>query len=353
MRSGPSRQIRRIVKVIKILFVCHGNICRSPIAEFYMKDIVKKSGMDNRFFIDSAAVTSEEILGGVGNPVYPPARKILADHGISCEGKRARLATKEDYDKFDLILVMDKGNERKMERIAGGDPEGKIHLLMSICGEDREVADPWFTGDFQATWDDVTEGCKTLLDLLTFPGELVLASGSPRRLELLEQVGISCIVDPSDGEEWSQESSPAAYVEELSREKVLDVADRHPDSWLLGSDTVVALDGEIMGKPGSADEAFEMLSKLSGRTHHVYTGVTLLIAGEPRRRCFCEGTKVFVRDISDTAVEEYIRTQEPYDKAGGYAIQGAFGKYIDHIDGDFENVVGLPCRRMLQELALL
>ncbi|MCI7413009.1 MAG: Maf family protein, partial [Clostridiales bacterium] len=87
--------------------------------------------------------------------------------------------------------------------------------------------------------------------------------------------------------------------------------------------------------------------------HHVYTGVTLLVAGEPRRRCFCEGTEVFVRDISDTAVEEYIRTQEPYDKAGGYAIQGAFGKYIDHIDGDFENVVGLPCRRMLQELALL
>lgn len=353
MRSGPSRQIRRIVKVIKILFVCHGNICRSPIAEFYMKDIVNKRGMDNRFFIDSAAVTSEEIIGGVGNPVYPPARKILADHGISCEGKRARLATKEDYDKFDLILVMDKGNERKMERIAGGDPEGKILLLMSICGEDREVADPWFTGDFQAAWDDVTEGCKTLLDLLTFPGELVLASGSPRRLELLEQVGISCIVDPSDGEEWSQESSPAAYVEELSREKVLDVADRHPDSWLLGSDTVVALDGEIMGKPGSADEAFEMLSKLSGRTHHVYTGVTLVRTSRGTvlyHKTFSTSTEVTFYDLSDEMIEDYILTGEPFDKAGAYGIQGRGAVLVKEIRGDYNTVVGLPVAEVYHQL---
>lgn len=331
--------------MIKILFVCHGNICRSPMAEFFMKKLVEKRGLSGHLYAESAAVSTEEIPGGVGNPVYPPARRILADHGISCEGKRARMATKEDYDKFDLILVMDKGNERKMERIAGGDPEGKIHLLMSICGEEREVADPWYTGDFQATWDDVTEGCNALLDLLTFPGELVLASGSPRRLELLEQVGISCIVDPSDGEEWSQETSPAAYVEELSREKVLDVAGRHSDSWLLGADTVVALDGEIMGKPGSADEAFEMLRKLSGRTHHVYTGVTLVRTSRGRllyHRTFSACTEVTFYDLSDDMIEDYILTGEPFDKAGAYGIQGRGAVLVKEIRGDYNTVVGLP-----------
>ncbi len=186
--------------------------------------------------------------------------------------------------------------------------------------------------------------------------EYILASASPRRSELMRDHGLRFRTVPAEVDETlPPDTDGPDAVMYLSLKKALWVESRYPEfagRRIIAADTVVCT-GRILGKPADIGEAREMITELRGAVHHVYTGVTLLVAGEPRRRCFCEGTEVFVRDISDTAVEEYIRTQEPYDKAGGYAIQGAFGKYIDHIDGDFENVVGLPCRRMLQELALL
>ena len=145
----------------RILFVCHGNICRSPMGEFILKDLVEKAGLADRFHIESAATSTEEI----GNPVYPPARRKLAQHGIDCAGKTARQLTAADYGRFDLLLGMDRANIRNMTRICGGDPQGKIHLLMEYAGHPgREVADPWYTGDFDATWDDVLAGCQGLLE---------------------------------------------------------------------------------------------------------------------------------------------------------------------------------------------
>lgn len=148
--------------MIKILFVCHGNICRSPMAEFVMKDMVKKAGVDNAFYIESAATSTEEI----GNPVYPPARKKLAEHGISCTGKTARQLRGGDYGSYDLLIGMDQANLRNMRRICGGDPEGKLHRLMDFTVRPADVADPWYTDDFEATWRDVEEGCRGLLDEL-------------------------------------------------------------------------------------------------------------------------------------------------------------------------------------------
>ena len=146
--------------MIKILFVCHGNICRSPMAEFVMKDMVKKAGLEKAFYIGSAATSTEEI----GNPVYPPARKKLAEHGISCAGKTARQLRRSDYAEYDLLIGMDQANLRNMLRICGGDPEGKLHLLMDFTDRPGEVADPWYTNDFEATWRDVEEGCRGLLE---------------------------------------------------------------------------------------------------------------------------------------------------------------------------------------------
>ena len=143
----------------KILFVCHGNICRSPMAEFVMKYLVQEAGLQHRFHIASAATSTEEI----GNPVYPPARRKLAEHGISCEGKRARQMTAADYGEYDLLIGMDQMNLRNMRRIACGDPEGKICALMDYTARPGEVADPWYTGNFEATWRDVSEGCQGLL----------------------------------------------------------------------------------------------------------------------------------------------------------------------------------------------
>ena len=143
----------------KILFVCHGNICRSPMAEFVMKDLVKKAGLEGQFQIVSAATSTEEI----GNPVYPPARRKLAEHGISCTGKTARQLTKTDYAQYDLLIGMDRANIRNMNRICGGDPDGKIKLLLSYTDRPGDVADPWYTGDFDATWRDVMESCQGLL----------------------------------------------------------------------------------------------------------------------------------------------------------------------------------------------
>ena len=147
---------------MKILFICHGNICRSPMAEFVMKDLVQKAGLAAQFRIESAATSREEI----GNPVYPPARRILAAHGISCAGHAARQLTRGDYDAFDLLVGMDSANLRDMQRICGGDREGKLSLLMDYTARPGSVADPWYTGDFEATWRDVSEGCRGLLDQL-------------------------------------------------------------------------------------------------------------------------------------------------------------------------------------------
>lgn len=145
--------------MIKILFVCHGNICRSPMAEFVMKDLVRKAGLESQFHIASAATSAEEI----GNPVYPPARRKLAEHGINCSGKTARQLTRADYDRYDLLIGMDNANLRNMRRICGGDSDGKIRLLLEFTGRSGEVADPWYTGDFETTWRDVQEGCSGLL----------------------------------------------------------------------------------------------------------------------------------------------------------------------------------------------
>ena len=146
----------------RVLFVCHGNICRSPMAEFVMKDVVEQAGLSKEIRVVSAATTAEEI----GNPVYPPARRKLAEHGIGCEGKTARQMRRSDYERFDLIIGMDQENLYDMRRICQGDPEGKIHLLMDFTDRPGDVADPWYTRDFEAAWRDVEEGCRGLLEQL-------------------------------------------------------------------------------------------------------------------------------------------------------------------------------------------
>ena len=146
--------------MIKILFVCHGNICRSPMAEFVMKDLVKKAGRAGDFLIESAAVSAEEL----GNPIYPPVRRELAAHGIFCDGKTARQMTRADYDRFDFLICMDQSNLRRMERICDGDPAGKMSRLLDHTSRPGDVADPWYTGDFSATWQDVLTGCTALLE---------------------------------------------------------------------------------------------------------------------------------------------------------------------------------------------
>ena len=147
----------------KILFVCHGNICRSPMAEFIMKDLVKKANLEKDFYIESAATSTEEI----GSPVYPPARKILKEHGISSDGKYARQVTLSDYEKFDYIILMDQNNLRNIKYIIPEDKDNKIHLLMSYVGLNRDVADPWYTRNFQVTYNDILEGCTALLEHIT------------------------------------------------------------------------------------------------------------------------------------------------------------------------------------------
>lgn len=145
--------------MMKILFVCLGNICRSPMAEYVMRDLVRQAGLEDQIQVASAATSREEL----GNPVYPPARRKLAEHGIACEGHTARQMTAADYDRFDLLIGMDQNNLRNMNRICGGDPEQKLHMLMDYTDRPGEVADPWYTGDFERTWQDVLAGCQGLL----------------------------------------------------------------------------------------------------------------------------------------------------------------------------------------------
>ena len=147
---------------MKILFVCHGNICRSPMAEFVMKDMIEKNHRHNDFFIASAATSREEL----GNPVYPPARRIMDLHGIDCRGKYARQITMQDYEEYDLLIGMDKYNIVNMKRFFGGDPENKISLLLQWADIDREVADPWYSRNFSAAYRDIYDGCVGLLEML-------------------------------------------------------------------------------------------------------------------------------------------------------------------------------------------
>ena len=150
--------------MIKVLFICHGNICRSPMAEFIFKDMVNNRGLGDQFYIASAATSTEEIWNGIGNPVYPPARRKLLEQGIPCGQHAARQMTRADYDRFDLLIGMDRSNLRTMQRICGGDPDGKLHLLLDFTDrKGEEVADPWYTGDFDAVWEDLLEGCQALL----------------------------------------------------------------------------------------------------------------------------------------------------------------------------------------------
>ena len=148
----------------KILFVCHGNICRSPAAEFVMKELVRRAGLAEDFVIDSAATSAEEL----GNPVYPPMRRVLREHGIDCAGKTARQLRRSDYADYDLLIGMDEENMWNMRRKFSGDVDGKLRNLLDYAGRKGEaVADPWYTRDFEQTWDDVLEGCEALLTALT------------------------------------------------------------------------------------------------------------------------------------------------------------------------------------------
>ena len=147
--------------MFKILFVCHGNICRSPMAEFITADLIKKRGIDG-VSVASAATSTEEL----GDPVYPPAKRMLEAHGISCAGKTARQITRRDYAEYDLLIGMDRQNVRNMHRMLGGDPDGKIRLLLDFTDAPGEVSDPWYTRDFDCAWDDIERGCRGLLDHL-------------------------------------------------------------------------------------------------------------------------------------------------------------------------------------------
>ena len=156
----------------RILFVCHGNICRSPMAEFIFRRMAEERHAAHRFTVASAATSTEEIgWDGTGNPVYPPARAELKKHGIDCAGKRAVQLRREDYGKYDLLVGMDRENVRNMHRILGGDPEGKIRMLMDYTSRPGDVADPWYTGDFGVTYRDIAEGCAALLEKLLKEGK--------------------------------------------------------------------------------------------------------------------------------------------------------------------------------------
>ena len=154
--------------MIKVLFLCHGNICRSPMAEFIFRDMVAKRGLAVEFSIASAATSREEI----GNPVYPPAKRKLKEHGIDPAGKTARQMTAQDYKDYDYLLAAERYNIRNMERITDGDPQHKIFRLLDFSDRPRDIADPWYTGDFDEAWDDIVEGCQAFLKWLEKEGKI-------------------------------------------------------------------------------------------------------------------------------------------------------------------------------------
>lgn len=152
----------------KIMFVCHGNICRSPMAEFLFKDMIKRQGLEKDFVVVSSATSTEEIRNGIGNPIYPHVRTVLEKHGIDSSGKRAVQLKASDYDKYDLFIGMDNANIRNMIRILGGDKEGKIHKLLEYAGSNVDVLDPWYTRDFDRCYEDICVGCEALLNYLEY-----------------------------------------------------------------------------------------------------------------------------------------------------------------------------------------
>lgn len=160
------------MRVIRVLFVCHGNICRSPLAEFVMRELVRRAGLSEEIEVDSKACRTDEL----GSDTHPGTQRVLREHGIPFTRRAAQLIRAEDYERYDLIIAMDAENMRNLDRLTGGDPASKCHLLMSYSGEERDVADPWYTGDFHTTYDDVYRGCQDLLASLTSgqqPGSMV------------------------------------------------------------------------------------------------------------------------------------------------------------------------------------
>lgn len=151
----------------KLMFVCHGNICRSPMAEFIFKDMAEKMGITQNFEVSSCATSTEEIWNGIGNPVYPPAKNELEKHGIRCDGKRAVQLKISDYDNYDLFIGMDSANIRNMTRILDGDPKNKIRKLMNYTERGGDVADPWYSDRFDIAYKDIYDGCKGLIEELT------------------------------------------------------------------------------------------------------------------------------------------------------------------------------------------
>ena len=150
----------------KIMFICHGNICRSPMAEFVFKDLLKKKNLQDKCLVQSSATSTEEIWGDIGNPVYPPARDELKKHGIDCSGKRAVQISRADYEKYDFLVVMDSNNVRNLMRIIGSDPDKKVHKLLSFADRSDDVSDPWYTRDFTTCYNDILMGCEALLNTL-------------------------------------------------------------------------------------------------------------------------------------------------------------------------------------------
>lgn len=148
--------------MIKILFICHGNICRSTMAEFVFKDLVAKEGWADQFYIESAATSREEI----GNDTHPGTKRKLTEVGIPYTKRKARQVTKQDYDTYDYLIIMDQENKSGLNRIIGADSDKKVFKLLDFAGQNRDIADPWYTGNFDETYDDVVEGCQALLEKL-------------------------------------------------------------------------------------------------------------------------------------------------------------------------------------------
>lgn len=186
--------------------------------------------------------------------------------------------------------------------------------------------------------------------------EIILASGSPRRKELLELIGIPVRVIKSSVEERITQTDPGEIVKELSHQKAEDVAASVSDGIILGADTIVWAQGEVLGKPKDRADAYHMLRMLSGRSHSVFTGVTIIVKKEAetkRIQTFFRETLVHVHEMSDEEIEAYLDTGEPFDKAGAYGIQGPFAAFVDGVDGDYQNVVGLPVCAVYQSLKML
>lgn len=179
--------------------------------------------------------------------------------------------------------------------------------------------------------------------------KIILASGSPRRRELLEQIGVKFEIHKAEGEEKITSSIPEEAVKELSLQKAKEVSGKYDGDVIIGADTVVAVDGKILGKPADRADAVRMLRLLQGKEHQVITGVTVILKESGKTVSFAEVTKVYIFPMTEEQIEQYIETGEPMDKAGAYGIQGKFAVYVSGIEGDYNNVVGLPVGRLYQE----